>query len=68
MKIRPFTLRLPEELYLQVVEQAMAGNKTQNAVCVELIEIALGKKLDVRTALQELLNREFPQHAITAAS
>lgn len=68
MKVRPFTLRLPEELYLQVVQQAIAGDKTQNAVCIELIEIALGKKLDVRKALQDLIAKEFPEHAITSAS
>lgn len=68
MKIRPFTLRLPEELYLKVHDLATAGEKTQNATCIELIEIGLGKKLDVRNALQDLLAREFPEHAITTAS
>lgn len=65
MKIRPFTLRLPEDLYLEVHEKAVSANKTQNAVCIELIEIGLGKKMDVRKALQDLINREFPDHAIT---
>jgi hypothetical protein len=32
---------------------------------IELIEIGLGKKMDVRKALQDLLDREFPDHAIT---
>jgi hypothetical protein len=67
-KVRPFTLRLPEELYVIVVEMAQASDKTQNAICTELIEIGLGKKIDVRDALQDLLNREFPPHALTAAS
>jgi hypothetical protein len=68
VKVRPFTLRLPEELYLKVFEQAQTGDKTQNAVCIELIEIGLGKKMDVRNALVDLLAKEFPDHAITAAS
>lgn len=67
MKIRPFTLRLPEELYLRVNEIAVAGEKTQNAICVELIEIGLGKKLDVRMALEDLLAKEFPEHAVSPA-
>lgn len=67
MKIRPFTLRLPEELYLKVVDQAMASDRTQNSVCIELIEIGLGKKLDVRKALQDLIAKEFPDNAILAA-
>ena len=65
MKIRPFTLRLPEELYLEVNDRAVASGKTQNATCIELIEIGLGKKMDVRKALVDLLDREFPDHAIT---
>ena len=68
MKVRPFTLRLPEELYVQVVELAQAADRTQNAICTELIEIGLGKKMDVLTALEQLLNREFPLSAITIAS
>lgn len=68
MKVRPFTLRLPEELYLKVNELAVAADKTQNASCIELIEIGLGKKLDVRRALEDLLAKEFPEHAISPAS
>lgn len=68
MKVRPFTLRLPEELYLKVHELATAADKTQNATCIELIEIGLGKKMDVRKALEDLLAKEFPEHAITPAS
>lgn len=67
MKVRPFTLRLPEDLYLEVNDRAAAADKTQNAICIELIQIGLGKKMDVRKALQDLINREFPEHAITAA-
>lgn len=65
MKVRPFTLRLPEWLYIEVTERAIASGKTQNDTCKELIEIGLGKKLSVRNALQDLLNREFPDSAIT---
>ena len=67
MKVRPFTLRLPEELYLEVANRALNAGKTQNAVCTELIRIGLGAKLDARRVLQELLDREFSDDAITAA-
>lgn len=65
MAIRPFTLRLPEELYLTVVDRAVASGRTNGAVVIELMEIGLGKKMDVRNALQDLIAREFPDHAIT---
>lgn len=64
-KVRPFTLRLHEELYLEVANRALSSGKTQNAVCIELIKIGLGAKMDVRHALQELMNREFTDNAIT---
>jgi threonyl-tRNA synthetase len=63
-KVRPFTLRLPEELYLAVADRAVASSKTNNATVIELLEIGLGKKMDVRKALQDLLAREFPDDAI----
>lgn len=59
MRARPFTLRLPEELYLQVANQAISSGKTQNAICIELIRGGLGAKMDVRRALQDLIDREF---------
>lgn len=68
VKVRPFTLRLPEDLYLAVTDRALAAGKTQNATVIELVEIGLGKKMDVREALQSLIAREFPDHAITSVS
>lgn len=68
MKARPFTLRLPEDLYLEVATRAINSGKTQNAVCIELIRIGLGAKMDVRRALQELMDREFSDNDITVAS
>lgn len=65
MKVRAFTLRLPEELYLEVAQRAIASGKTQNAVCIELIQIGFGAKMDVRKALQDLIDREFADCAIT---
>lgn len=65
MKTRAFTLRLPEDLYLEVASRALSSGKTQNAVCMELISIGLGAKMDVRKALQDLMNREFSENAIT---
>lgn len=65
MKVRAFTLRLPEELYLEVAQRAIASGKTQNAICIELIQIGLGAKMDVRKALQDLIDREFADSAIT---
>lgn len=67
LKVRPFTLRLPEQLYLAVADRALASDKTNNATVIELLEIGLGKKMDVREALKSLLNREFPDDAITVA-
>ena len=68
MKARPFTLRLPEDLYLEVANRAISSGKTQNAVCTELIRIGLGAKMDVRRALQELMDREFSDNDVTVAS
>lgn len=68
MKVRPFTLRLPEELYLAVTDRALAAGKTQNATVIELVEIGLGKKMDVREALLDLIARDFSEHAITTVS
>ena len=65
MKVRPFTLRLPEDLYLAVTDRALAAGKTQNATVIELVEIGLGAKMDVRQALQDLIAREFPDSAVT---
>jgi hypothetical protein len=64
VKARPFTLRLPEDIYLEVANRAMSSGRTQNAVCTELIRIGLGAKMDVREALQQLLDREFSDNAI----
>lgn len=66
VKVRAFTLRLPEDIYLKVSDSALAAGKTNNATVIELIEIGLGRKADVRQALIELVGREFPDHAITA--
>lgn len=63
-KIRPFTLRLPEDLYLEVANRAINSGRTQNAVCAELIQIGLGAKISVRKALQDLLDREFSDSAV----
>ncbi len=63
--VRPFTLRLPEELYLQVVDRAVASGRSNTAVVTELLEVGIGKKMDMRKALQDLIAREFPDHAIT---
>lgn len=68
VKTRPFTLRLPEDLYLQVSDLAKASGRTINATVTELTEIALSGKMDVRNALMEMFNREFPDHAITSQS
>lgn len=67
MKIRPFTLRLPEHLYLEVSDRALASGRTNNATVIELIEIGLGRKMDVRQALMDLVGREFPDSAITTS-
>jgi len=66
VKVRPFTLRLPEHLYLAVTDRALASGKTQNATVIELVEIGLGAKMDVRQALLDLLAKEFPDSAITS--
>ena len=66
MKARPFTLRLPEDLYLAVTDRALASGQTQNATVIELVEIGLGAKMDVRHALIALLAKEFPDSAIAA--
>lgn len=68
MKARPFTLRLPEDLYLEVATRAISSGKTQNAICTELIRIGLGAKMDVRKALQELMDREFSDNDVTVAT
>lgn len=68
VKVRAFTLRLPQELYLEVATRAIASGKTQNAICIELIQIGLGAKMSVRQALQDLMDREFAESAVAIAS
>lgn len=67
MKPRAFTLRLPEDLFISVTDRALAAGKTQNATVIELVQIGLGAKMDVRKALQDLIAKEFPDDAIQAA-
>jgi len=67
-KTRCFTLRLPPELYVDVFELADARGKTLNATVIELIRIAMSNQMDVRAALQKMLDREFGLDAITAES
>lgn len=66
--VRAFTLRLPEDLYLEVADRAIAAGRTQNAECIELLRIGLGRKMDVRKALQDLMDREFSESDITVFS
>lgn len=68
MKVRAFTLRLPEELYLEITERALGSERTQNSICIELIRIGLGAKMDVRQALEDLLRKEFPESAIAVTT
>ena len=63
---RCFTLRLPHDLYIDLYELANSQGKTLNAMVIELIKIAMSHKIDVRVALQELLDREFGPSAIVA--
>lgn len=44
----------------------MSSDRTLNATVTELIQIGMGAKMDVRQALIDLLDREFPDSAITA--
>lgn len=66
-QVRCFTLRLPQDLYVRVFEAAEAQKKTLNATVIDMILIALSKKMDVRSALIDMLDREFPTDAITSA-
>lgn len=61
-----FTLRLPQDVYVEVFELASSQGKTMNTVVLDLIKIAMSNKISVRKALQELLDREFPDNAVTA--
>ena len=65
---RCFTLRLPQELYIELYELATAQGKTLNATVIELVRIAISNKIDVREALKNLLDREFGSDALTAKS
>jgi len=61
-----FTLRLPQDIYVEVFELSQSQGKTMNAAVIDLIKIAMTHKISVRKALEELLNREFGVDAITS--
>jgi hypothetical protein len=63
-----FTLRLPQDIYIEVFELSQAQGKTMNATVIDLIKIAMSQKVSVRRALEALLDREFPNDAITSES
>jgi predicted DNA-binding protein len=67
-QIRCFTLRLPQELYIDLYELSSTQGKTLNATVIELIKIAMSHKVDIREALRQLLDKEFGPDAITAES
>lgn len=63
-----FTLRLPLDLYVEVYDLSVAQKKTLNATVIDLVKIAMTQKIDVRKALQEMLDREFGSDAFTSQS
>lgn len=67
-KTHNFTLRLPKDVYVEVYELSVTQGKTLNAAVIDLIKIAMSHKVDVRQALQELLDKEFGNDAIIAES
>lgn len=67
-QINCFTLRLPTDLYVEVYELSLSQQKTMNATVIELIKIAMTQKIDVRKALQDMLDREFGSDAFTSKS
>ena len=67
-KTHNFTLRLPRDVYVEVYELSQAQDKTLNTTVLDLIKIAMSHKVSVRKALQELLDKEFGNDAITSSS
>lgn len=63
-----FTLRLPRDLYVEIYELSVSQDKTLNATVIDLVKIALTQKVDIRRALEMMLDREFGTNAITAQS
>lgn len=63
-----FTLRLPIDLYVEVYDLSVAQGKTLNTVVIDLVKIAMTQKIDVRKALQDMLDREFGTDAFTSES
>ena len=63
-----FTLRLPLDLYVEVYDLSVAQGKTLNATVLDLVKIAMTQKIDVRKALQDMLDREFGTDAFTSQS
>ena len=63
-----FTLRLPRDLYVEVFELSKSQGKTMNATVIDLIKIAMTQKVSVRKALEDLLDREFGDSAVTSES
>jgi hypothetical protein len=61
-----FTLRLPQDLYIELYELSQSQSKTLNATVIEMIKIAMHHQIDVRQALQQLLDKEFGPSGISA--
>ena len=63
-----FTLRLNQDLYIELCDLSSSQGKTLNATVIELIKIAMSHKSDVREALKNMLDKEFGPSAVVANS
>lgn len=58
-----FTIRLPQELYIEVYELGVASNMTMNAKVIELLNVGITKTVDMREFMEKLIDKEFGPRA-----
>lgn len=54
-KFRSFTIRVTEDVYLEMATAAQADNVALNKKANDLLRLGLGKHVDLTTALRTLL-------------
>lgn len=67
-KLHCFTLRLPQDLYIELYELSVSQKKTLNATTIDLIKVALSDRQDIADVLRKLILKEFGPSAVPTES
>ena len=65
-KYRSFTVRLPTDRYLKVAEVAAGNNECLNVTVNKLLDLGLGKHVDLTDVLARLIMRVAQEEAMAA--